>query len=189
MSKQTSEQNRSTCFWYTVTGLFFLSGAACYLSIALYCLTVGCFQSAQAPDSLIAINTDDEMVVDMVQRYDVKRAIAQYELTICAIERYHSEQGMYPPDLEALVPTYLPAVPGIYIRAGETLVYSPIPKMEAGAPFAFYVYGHHTGFQFMHGWELMYCPAELDLCGEPNNRHYHPHRINERWLWINRSAL
>lgn len=137
----------------------------------------------------VDINQDDEMVIKLVRRYNLEGAIVQYDLVINAIERYHIEHGAYPPNLAALVPEYLPKVPGIYVKAGETLNYSAAPEHVGGAPFTFYIYGHHTGLQFMHGWELKYCPADLDFCGEANDRHYHPHRINDRWIWINSSAL
>jgi hypothetical protein len=167
---------------------YVIAALLCIASV-LGCLTLACYGCIQCAKSPVDINEQDETVIEMVRRYRLERAIAKYDLVINAIERYHAERGAYPPDLQALVSTYLPQVPGIYIRAGEMLVYSPGPEQVGGAPLTFYAYGHHTGLQFIHGWELKYCPAELGLCGEANDRHYHPHRINDRWIWINRSAL
>lgn len=168
--------------WYVVTALLGMVSMLC-------CLALACYGFTQCFKVRVDVNGQDEVVVEMVRRYRLERAIAKYDLVIDAIERYHVERGDYPPDLHTLVPEYLPRVPGIYVRAGETLVYFPVPERVGGAPFTFYVYGHHTGLQFIHGWELKYCPAELGFCGEVNDRHYHSHRINDRWIWINRSAL
>jgi hypothetical protein len=107
-----------------------------------------------------------------------------YEKTIEAIEQYHSEQGQYPADLSALVPDYLAGVPGIYIEDGEVVEYLPLPSL--GAPFTFYVYGHHTGRGFLRKWEeweLRYCPQ--DTCAYPS-AHYPPQRVNTKWIWIYR---
>ena len=160
----------------------------CY-SVGGLCFLVGvCYTSSQIPESLTAINQDNEMVVKMARRYDLAQAIERYDQVINAIERYRRDHGAYPPDLEALVPEYLSRVPEIYIRGGRRLVYLPNPEHEGGAPFTFYVCGNHTGMQFMHGWELRYCPEELDFCGELDDHLYHPHRVNDRWIWVNRSA-
>jgi hypothetical protein len=159
---------------YSIGGLCFLSGVW--------------YRSNQIPESLTVINQDDEMVVKMARRYNLAQAIERYDQVVNAIEKYQEDHGAYPPDLEALVPEYLSRVPDVYIRAGWWLEYSPDPEHEAGAPFTFYVYGHHTWTQFMHGWELKYCPEELDFCGELDDHLYHPHRINHQWIWVNRSA-
>jgi hypothetical protein len=143
-------------------------------------------QLADLPDSM---NRADEMAVEMAQKYNLVVAIDAYDPVIDAIEHYREDYGAYPASLSVLVPSYLSEAPGIYIRGGESLHYSPDSEYVGSAPFTFYVYGHHTGLQSMHGWEFKYCPVELDYCNEPDDRHYHPHRMNDRWIWINRSAL
>lgn len=167
---------------------FIITAFLCMVSM-LGCLALACYGCTQCSKSPVDTNKQDEIVVEMVRRYRLEGAITKYDLVIDAIERYHVERGDYPPDLRALVPQYLPQVPGIHVRAGDMLVYSPVPERDGGAPFTFYVSGHHTGLQFMHGWELKYCPVALGFCGEANDRHFHPHRINDRWIWINSSAL
>jgi hypothetical protein len=147
------------------------------------------YESRRIPESLVVINEDDPFVVERAKQFDLPQVIQQYDQVINAIESYHQDHGAYPPELSALVPDYLPKVPGIYIRRGERLTYAPRPEQEGAAPFTFYIYGHYPGLAFMHGWELKYCPKELDLCNETNDQHYHPHRINDRWIWISRSAL
>jgi len=158
-----------------------LVGGLCFLTGVWY-------TSSQIPESLTVINQDDEIVVEMARRYDLAQAITRYDQVINAIERYHKDHGAYPPNLEALVPEYLPKVPEIYITGGRRLEYSPNPEQKGGAPFTFYVYGNHTGLQFVHGWELKYCPEELNFCGEVESHLYHPYRINDQWIWVNRSA-
>jgi hypothetical protein len=138
---------------------------------------------------LVVINQDDPFVVERSKQFNLPQVIQQYDQVINAIESYHRDHGVYPPELSDLVPDYLTKAPGIYIRRGERLTYSPELEREGAAPFTFYIYGHYPGLAFMHGWELKYCPKELDLCNETNDRHYHPHRINDRWIWISRSAL
>lgn len=174
----------------TLAGLLGVSLAIllCY-SIGGLCFLAGvCYRSNQIPESLTVINQDDEMVIKMARRYDLAQAIEQYDQVINAIERYHRDHGTYPPNLQALVPEYLPRAPEVYIKGGRRLEYSPDLEHEGGAPFTFYAYGNHTGTQFMHGWELEYCPEELNFCGELDDHLYHPHRINDQWIWVNRSA-
>jgi hypothetical protein len=142
-----------------------------------------------SPESLVAVNQDDPFIVERAKEFDLPRVIEKYDQIINAIEYYHQDHGTYPRDLSSLVPQYLSKVPGIYIRNGEKLTYKPAPDRSGGAPFTFYIYGHYPGLAFMHGWELKYCPVELDLCNEIDDRHYHPHRINHRWIWVSRSAL
>jgi hypothetical protein len=168
--------------------LFVVIGLGITQAITLCCLIGVLYNSSQAPANLVAINQDDEMVVKMARRYNLTEAVRQYDQVVYAIERYRKVYGDYPPDLEALIPDYLARVPRVYVRAGERLEYSPEPEHDGAAPFTFYIYGHHTGLQFMHGWELKYCPVELGFCGEPDDQHYHPHRINDHWIWVNRSA-
>jgi len=165
--------------------LFIISGLPILLILVFLFLEVTERESEKLGD----INQADEMVVALAQRYNLTEVIEAYNPVIDAIERYQSDYGTYPASLSELVPIYLSEEPDIYIRAGEKLYYSPASEHAGEAPFVFYVYGHHTGLQFMHGWEFRYCPVELDECGQPNTRHYHPHRVNDQWIWINRSAL
>jgi hypothetical protein len=166
-----------------------LAVISCYLGGAIGILAGIDYESRRIPESLVVINQDDPFVVERAKQFNLPQVIQQYDQVINAIESYHQDHGVYPPELSALVPDYLPRVPGIYIRRGERLTYAPEPEQEGAAPFTFYIYGHYPGLAFMHGWELEYCPKELDLCNETNDRHYHPHRINDRWIWISRSAL
>jgi hypothetical protein len=146
-------------------------------------------KSSRRPESLVAINRDDPFILERVDQFDLPRVIEQYDQVINAIDSYYQVNGTHPSDLSALVPQYLPRIPFVYIRNGEKLVYSPDAERPGRAPFTFYIYGHYPGLAFMHGWELRYYPVELDYCNEPNDRHYHPYRVNHRWIWISRSAL
>ena len=157
--------------------------------ITLGLLVLRVFSSRQLSARLASINQNDDMVVEMTLQYDLPEAIIAYDPIIEAIERYHLENGAYPDSLGALVPGYLAAPPGIYIPAGERLEYHANSTAEGQPPFTFLVYGHHTGLAFLHGWEFRYCPEEFGFCGMPDDRHYHPHRVNQRWIWVNRSAL
>lgn len=112
--------------------------------------------------------------------------IARYDVVIDAIEAYHADYHQYPPTLEALVPTYLPDVPRIYMKFGSSLEYSPIPSGPWDhAPFTFELYGTYAG---IHGQTLKYCPIEFEPCYE-SGRKITPKRINERWIWVYSSAL
>jgi hypothetical protein len=158
-------------------------------SLTICCLAGSWCRSSRKPESLVVINQDDPFVVQRAKQFDLPQAIQQYDQVTNAIERYHQDYGTYPPDLSALVSEYLSTVPRIYIRNGERLAYSPEPLIEGYPPFTFYIYGHYPGLAFMHGWMLYYCPAEFDGCNASGDRHYHPHRVNYRWIWISRSAL
>jgi hypothetical protein len=166
-----------------------LAVASCYLGgVVGFMAGIG-YESRQTPESLVVVNQDDPFVVERAKQFNLPQVIQHYDQVINAIESYCQDYGVYPPELSALVPHYLPTIPGIYIRRGERLTYAPEPEQEGAAPFTFYIYGHYPGLAFMHGWELKYCPKELDLCNETSDRHYHPHRINDRWIWVSRSAL
>jgi hypothetical protein len=147
------------------------------------------YNSHRISEGLVVINQDDPFVPDIAQEFNLSQVILKYDQVINAIEGYHHEKGSYPPNLSALVPDYLPEVPGIYIRGGGSLEYLPEPEWEGASPFTFYISGNYLGLAFMHGWELKYCPSELGLCNETNDRHFHPHRINYRWIWVSSSAL
>lgn len=112
--------------------------------------------------------------------------IARYDVVIDAIEAYHADYHRYPPSLETLVPTYLPEVPGIYMKFGSSLEYSLVPSGPWDhAPFTFELYGTCAG---VHGQTLKYCPIEFEPCYE-GGRKITPKRINERWIWVYSSAL
>ncbi len=170
----------------TVVFCIVLTVISCYLGGAVGFLAGIGYESRQIPESLVIINQDDPFIVEIARQFNLPQVIQQYDQVINAIERYHQDHGIYPRELSDLVPDYLPKVSGIYIRRGERLTYAPEPEREGAAPFTFYIYGHYA---FVHGWELKYCPKEFDLCNETNDRHYHPHRINDRWIWVSRSGL
>jgi hypothetical protein len=194
MSEQavSSPQNRSQSRLRRIAAVILsilLAIVCCYLGWVLGFLAGIGYGTQQMPESLVVINQDDPFVVERARQFDLPQVIQQYDQVINAIESHHQDYGFYPSELSALVPEYLPEVPGIYIRRGERLTYTPGPEREGAAPFTFYIYGHYPGLAFMHGWELKFCPQELDLCNETDDRHYHPHRINDRWIWVSRSAL
>jgi hypothetical protein len=143
----------------------------------------------QESKRLVALNWDDPFVAERAKQFNLPQVIQQYDQVIIAIESYYEDNGVYPSELSALVPEYLPEVPGIYIRKGERLTYSPEPWSEGLTPFTFHTSGHYPGLAFMHGWMLYYCPEEFEGCNDPGDRHYRQFRINSRWIWINRSAL
>jgi hypothetical protein len=171
-----------------VSGILLGTILLCLASAIGISIGIG-YESSRMPESQSVINQDDPFVVEIANQFRLPQVIQQYDQVINAIESYYHDHGIYPPDLSTLVPEYLPKIPDIYIRRGETLTYASEPEQEGAAPFTFYVSGHYPGLAFMHGWEFKYCPKEFDLCNETNDRHYHPHRINDRWIWISSSAL
>lgn len=118
---------------------------------------------------------------DAIDNVLVRYAIMRYDVAIDAIEQYHEDQGVYPPNLDALVPDYLSTVPGIYMKYGEILRYAPNSEWKYinQGPFTFELYGHYLG---MHGQILKYCPVEDNSCQEFR-------RIDSRWVWAYSSAL
>ena len=148
-------------------------------------------RSNQKPESLIVINYDDAFIAKRADEFDLPLVILQYEPVIIAIEKYYQDHGNYPSDLTILVPQYLPKIPGIYIANGERLTYKPEPLTEHAivTSFTFHIYGHYSGLASMHGWLLYYCPIEFEGCNDPGDRHFRQFRVNDRWVWINRSAL
>jgi hypothetical protein len=154
-------------------------------------LCVGAFLYSQArqPETLIVINRDDPFIAEREKQFKLSQVIPQYDQVILAIWAYYQDNERYPTDLSELVPTYLSKTPGIYIRNGERLTYSPEPLADGDAPFTFYIYGHYPGLAFMHGWMLYYCPERYEGCNSEGDRHFRSRRINQRWIWINRSAL
>ena len=113
----------------------------------------------------------------------IQYAIARYNVDVDAIEEYFDDNGEYPPTLDALVPRYLRATPGIYMAYGEILKYDPDSKWGyvGFGPFTFELFGHDmSGW---HGMTLKYCPAEDDTCSSFGRR------IDDRWVWAYASAL
>src|SRR5574341_935921 len=90
-------------------------------SLALFCLGGLWYKHSRRPPSLVVINRDDHFVAERAQQFDLPQVIQQYDEVISAIDRYHEDNRNYPPDLSALVPEYLAAVPAIYVRNGERL--------------------------------------------------------------------
>jgi hypothetical protein len=170
----------------------------CVTQIISICgLGVLWIRSNQKPESLVVINYDDPFIAERVKEFDLPQVIMQYDQVVDAIEKFYQDKGYYPQDLKDLTPIYLSKVPGIYIRNGEKLTYSPEPSFPDTyilpdtkvAPFTFNIYGHYTGLAFMHGWFLMYCPSKYDYCNDSGDRHMQTIRINDQWIWINSSAL
>jgi hypothetical protein len=91
------------------------------------------------PEALIFIDHDNPFIAARAKEFDLPHVILYYEPVINAIEQYNNDNGNYPPDLETLVPDYLPKVPGIYIRKGERSTYKPSPRTERATvtPFTF----------------------------------------------------
>ena len=136
------------------------------------------------------INYDDPFIAQRADEFNLPQVILEYDQVICAIEKFYQDKGSYPSDLKALVPNYLSKVPEIHIRNGERLEYHPEPmSQDVVTPFTFNIYGHYPGLAFMHGWYLYYCPITDEGCNNSGDRHYRQFRINDRWIWINSSAL
>jgi len=122
---------------------------------------------------------------DQIDNYFLNYGISRYHPVIDAVEEYKNDKGKYPPNLDILVPEYLPETPGIYMKFGEILTYEPNPSAWYDhAPFTFELYGHYLS---MHGQTLKYCP--INTCYFEGDRHYTPVRINDRWIWVYSSAL
>ncbi|TEU19423.1 MAG: hypothetical protein E3J21_03735 [Anaerolineales bacterium] len=154
-----------------------------------FCVGAFLFDQPRQPETLVVINQDDPFIAEREEQFNLAQVIQQYDQVILAIEAYQRDNGEFPTDLSQLEPTYLPKEPGIYIRNGERLTYLPEPLADDNAPFTFYIYGHYPGFAFMHGWMLYYCPEHYEGCNSEGDRHFRSFRINQRWIWINRSAL
>jgi hypothetical protein len=113
-------------------------------------------------------------------------AISRYDHVIDAIEKYHVDNGYYPPTLEVLVPAYLAYAPGKYMKFGEELNYYPDPSSESArgylgsGPFIFELTGKYAG---MHGQTLKYCPIQDETCKAFKGR------IDDRWIWTYSSIL
>lgn len=113
-------------------------------------------------------------------------AISRYDVVIDAIEKYHADNGYYPPSLDALVPAYLASAPGKYMKFGEELNYYPDPTSENArgyigfGPFIFELTGMYAG---IHGQTLKYCPIDDESCKAFKGR------IDDRWIWTYSSIL
>jgi hypothetical protein len=123
---------------------------------------------------------------DRLERDLKQYAISRYDIVIDAIEKYHADNGDYPPSLDALVPTYLSSVPAKYMKFGEELNYFPDPFDDDArgyvgkGPFIFELTGMYAG---MHGQTLKYCPIQDETCKAFKGR------IDERWIWTYSSIL
>jgi hypothetical protein len=168
----------------------------CYLVAGICFFTGVRYKSNQIPESLVVINQDDPYVAETARRFNLQQVVQQYDQVINAIEQYHRDQGVYPPDLSQLVPDYLPRFPGVYIKKGEGVMYSPEPAPDSDAPFTFFVFGDYIigsypGDLSFATFEFRYCPKELGLCNEedadePEGQKKQVHRINDRWIWVSR---
>jgi hypothetical protein len=165
--------------------------------IATLCVTASLwFRLNQTPElaPLVLTNGDDPFIAERVEQFALPTVLQQYDQVIWAIEQYQRDHDAYPSSLADLVPAYLAREPGIYIRNGEELAYSPQTKTWGlgepdGAPFTFYIYGHYPFPANIHGWFLYFCPNEIDGCNRQGDRHRSWYRVNNRWVWINSSAL
>ncbi len=138
---------------------------------------------------LVVIDSANSLVMRYAEDVDLAEGLGRYDQVILALEAYYANTGDYPATLEKLVPNYLSQSPAIYFAYGEELRYEPKPLGDSTAPFLLYIYGHYPGGASMHGWFVKYCPAQFDLCNETSDRHFHPSRINQRWIWVSSSAL
>jgi hypothetical protein len=136
--------------------------------------------------TVLGIATLPWMFQGTIEDRALDHAIERYDVVINAIETYRTDYGHYPANLEDLVPSYLPEIPGKYMKFGEMLIYEPHPSAWYDhAPFTFELYGHYYG---IHGQTLKYCPVETNPCYE-GARKITPSRINDRWIWVYSSAL
>jgi hypothetical protein len=139
-------------------------------------------------ERLVVIDPANQVATRYADDIHLAQGLVRYDQVILALEDYHADMGHYPDTLDTLVPDYLAQAPAIYFPYGEQLEYAA-PPIGSTAPFVLYVYGHYPGFASMHGWTVKYCPAQFGLCNETSDRHFHPSRINRRWIWISSSAL
>jgi len=160
-------------------------------AISLCGLAVLWVRSNQKPESYVVINYGNPFIAERADEFDLPQVVMEYDQVINAIEMFYQNKGYYPADLKALTPNYLSGVPSIHIRNGEKLTYSPGPMNpdKKVTPFTFIIYGHYPGLASMTGWYLYYCPAQYDDCNNSGDRHIGMWRINDRWVWINSSAL
>jgi hypothetical protein len=120
---------------------------------------------------------------DEIEDYLKHYAISRYDVVIDAIENYHTNNGHYPPSLNALVPAYLPAIPGMYMKFGEHLDYFPDPSQGGyvgHGPFIFELTGMYAG---IHGQTLKYCPINYESCKSFKSR------MDDRWVFAYSTIL
>ena len=116
----------------------------------------------------------------------ISYALRRYDTVIAAIEQHRLDHGIYPPNLDTLSPQYLASSPGIYMKYGDRLIYSPTDlAWDDHAPFRFELHGTYNLF---HGRRLKYCPDSIDSCYESGTDRY-VERINQNWIWVYSSGL
>ena len=119
-----------------------------------------------------------EQIDNLLLNYGVSR----YDRVINAIEEFKNDKGEYPPNLDTLVPKYLPYAPGFYMKFENRLIYEPKPYASYDhSPFTFELRGQYLS---LHGQIIKYCP--IDACFEGDRRYK---RINDRWILFHSSAL
>ncbi len=151
--------------------------------------TVGVSSGSGSGFTVAEINVEDPFVEHLECEFMLSRKIPKYDGVISAIEAYYQDHGYYPEQLSALIPAYLDKEPGLYLRGAEYINYAVMAQDENSPPFIFSIDGHYPGLAFIHGWELMYCPATYSGCSEGGDRHIWTTTVNERWIWISSSAL
>ncbi|MBE0698230.1 MAG: hypothetical protein IH586_15030, partial [Anaerolineaceae bacterium] len=133
--------------------------------IILLCsiLTIGFLTGSQRNEKLMSGKYDAQISEEL-------DSIA--EPVIQKIYLYKSDQSVYPENINDLIPNYLSSKPTDYLDG--SLRYSPEPYH--GAPFFFSYGGSYSGFAFMHGWEIVYCPVVLCELSDASSR-----RISDNW--------
>lgn len=117
-----------------------------------------------------------------IDNFLLNYGVSRYDRVINAIEEYKNDEGEYPPNLDTLVPKYLPNATGIYMKFGNRLTYEPKPyAWYDHSPFTFELRGQYLS---LHGQVIKYCP--IDTCFE-GDRPYK--RINDKWILFHLSAL
>ena len=72
----------------------------------------------------------------------ILRAIEEGNKLISALEEFNNENGNYPEELEALVPSFLSDIPETGLRADDGFTYSRVPDELASD----YIYGYRLVF-------------------------------------------
>jgi len=104
-------------------------------------------------------------LADQVQRFARTQALIEEGVVVCALERHRLEKGQYPERLEALVPTYLQALPHDLVT-GEPLQY-----LRKGDGFRLY----------QVGWDGQDNDGTVAWTGEGKDRKVDPARGD--WVW------
>ena len=104
-----------------------LAVISCCLGSAVGILAGIGIESRRIPESLDVINQDDPFVVERAKQFDLPQVIQQYDQVINAIESYHQDHEVYPPELSTLsqnrfgIGVTLPSLP----HRGEQYLYFP----------------------------------------------------------------